>query len=121
MSSVDELLDANVHRVFGNRDSASRRAAIREVYAQDVSFSDPEGSVTGWDALEGKAAALLNGVPDSFVFAEDGPRYTADDFGALAWAFGPIGAPVARGIDVITVRDGRIIELRTALMAKPMA
>jgi ketosteroid isomerase-like protein len=117
MSTVAELLDANLHRVFGNRDPASRRRAIDEVYAEDVVFADPDATVVGRDALEQKAAALLDGAPESFVFADEGPAYLAGDLGVQAWSFGPAGAPVARGVDVITVRDGRIVELRTALAA----
>jgi hypothetical protein len=115
MADVRDLLNGNLHRVFGERDAEARRAAIDEIFADDVRFSDPEGSVVGRDALEAKAAALLGGAPDTFVFVEDGPAYVGADTGALSWAFGPAGAPVARGIDLITVRDGRIAELRTLL------
>jgi hypothetical protein len=113
--TTTELLSANLREVFGNRDAASRRAAIERVYAEDVVFTDPEGAVTGWDALEAKAAGLLAGAPESFAFAEDGPVYLGPSSGALAWTFGPEGAPVARGIDVIEVRDDRIVALRTLL------
>jgi ketosteroid isomerase-like protein len=115
MADTRELLTANLHRVFGNRDSASRREAIEATYTDDVAFTDPEGTVTGRDALEAKAAGLIDGAPADFVFAEDGTAYTGTDSGALAWAFGPLGSPVARGIDVITVREGRISALRTML------
>lgn len=115
MPTITELLSANLHEVFGNRDSASRRAAIERVYAEDVSFTDLEGEVRGWDALEAKAAGLLGGAPESFAFAEAGPAYLGADTGALAWTFGPESAPVARGIDLIEVRGGRIHSLRTLL------
>jgi ketosteroid isomerase-like protein len=115
MATPLELLTSNLHRVFGERDAASRRAAIDEVYAPDVVFTDPEGSVTGRDALAAKATALLDGAPADFVFVADGIAYTGAETGALAWAFGPAGSPVARGIDLITVRDGRIAELHTLL------
>ncbi|WP_109211804.1 MULTISPECIES: nuclear transport factor 2 family protein [Microbacterium] len=113
MTSVSELLSANLHGVFGNRDADARRSTINVVYAEDVEFTDPEGTVHGRAAVEEKAATLLAGVPDSFVFAEDGERYVGSDIGALAWAFGPQGAPVARGIDVITVANGYITSVRT--------
>ena len=117
MASIRELLDANLHRVFGERDAQRRRASIDEVYTEDVVFTDPEGAVTGRDALAIKAEELLSQAPPSFVFAEDGPAYEGADSGALAWTLGPEGAaPVARGIDVITARDGRISELRTMLV-----
>lgn len=113
MTSVSELLSANLHEVFGNRDADGRRRAIESIYAADVEFTDPEGTVNGRSALEEKAATLLAGVPDDFVFAEDGERYVGADIGALAWAFGPRGAPVARGIDVLTVANGYITSVRT--------
>lgn len=113
MTNVAELLAANLHDVFGNRDAAARRAAIERVYSDDVVFADPEETVHGWDAVETKAAALLADAPETFVFVEDGDRYAGTDIGALAWAFGPSGAPVARGIDVITVSGDRITSVRT--------
>jgi len=115
MATPHELLTANLHDVFGNRDPGSRRKAIHATYTADVSFSDPDETVTGLDALEAKAAAVIEGAPADFVFAPVGLEYTSPDSGALAWEFGPAGNPVARGIDVITVRDGRISALRTML------
>jgi len=113
--TITELLSANLLEVFGNRDAGSRRAAIERTYTEDVVFADPEGQVTGWDALEAKAAGLIDGAPAAFAFADAGPVYLGHDTGALAWTFGPEGAPVARGVDVIEVRDGRIAALRTLL------
>jgi len=113
MASVSDLLAANLHDVFGNRDAYTRHAAVERVYSEDVIFTDPDGTVHGRAAIEHKAAALLDGVPSDFVFSEDGERYVSTDVGALAWAFGPADAPVARGIDVITVDGGTITSVRT--------
>ncbi|WP_374008004.1 nuclear transport factor 2 family protein [Leifsonia sp. LS-T14] len=115
MPTITELLTANLHDVFGNRDATARREAIERVYAEDVVFTDPDGAVTGWDALEAKAAGLVDDAPASFVFAEAGPAYLGSDTGALAWTFGPEGAPVAQGVDVIEVRAGRIVSLLTLI------
>lgn len=113
--SATELLAANLHGVFGERDATRRRAAAEATYTEDVRFVDPEETVVGVDALEAKAAALLEGAPGS-VFAEVGPAYAAGDLAALAWTFGPPdGDPVARGVDVVTLRDGRISVVRTLL------
>ncbi|NUP47662.1 MAG: nuclear transport factor 2 family protein [Catenulispora sp.] len=118
MRTVTDLLSANLHNVFGNRDAASRRAIIEQIYTEDVVFTDPEGVSTGWDALESKAGDLLEKVPSTFAFAEDGKRYTGPENGALAWTFGPEGGePAARGIDIITVRDGRIATIVTLFAA----
>jgi ketosteroid isomerase-like protein len=113
MTTVSELLSANLHGVFGNRDAEARRERIETIYTEDVVFTDPEGTVRGRASIEQKAAELLAGAPDDFVFAEDGERYVGADIGALAWAFGPAGAPVARGIDVLTVANGQITSVRT--------
>lgn len=116
MPSVVELLTANLHQVFNNRDDDSRAAAIEKVYAEDVSFTDPEGTVVGRAELGSKAAALLDDAPADFVFTEDSIAYVGADTGALAWAFGPTGSPVVRGIDIITVQDGVITALRTLVV-----
>jgi hypothetical protein len=112
---IDDLMTTNLLRVFGERDAARRRAVIAETYADDVVFADPEEAVTGHDALDAKAQALLDAAP-GFVFAADGPVRTSQDLGYLAWTFGPAGAePVAAGIDVAVVEDGRIARLWTVL------
>lgn len=114
-ATATDLLDANLHGVFGERDPGRRRATADATYTEDVRFVDPEETVVGRDALLAKAAALLEGAP-GFVFGEAGPAYVAGDRGALAWTFGPEGGePVARGVDLITVRDHRISEVRTLL------
>ena len=118
MATVSDLLTANLHDVFGNRDPESRRAAIERTYAADVTFTDPEGTVVGRDALEQKAAELLERVPGAFQFVEEGRRYASATHGALAWGFGPVGAPAVRGIDVIEVRNGVVVAL-TTLLAEP--
>lgn len=112
---AQELLAANLLGVFGERDPERRRAAAERLYAPDVRFTDPEETVVGVDALLAKAAGLLEDAP-GFVFAEAGPPYEAGARAAMAWTFGPEGgAPVARGVDVVTIEDGRISEVRTLL------
>jgi hypothetical protein len=117
VTDIATLLSENLHRVFGNRDPESRRRAIAELYADDVVFVDPEETLAGVDALDRKVVSLLEQAPPTFVFQQEGPVYVAPGFGAVAWSLGPAGAPVVRGVDVITVVDGRIVELRTALAA----
>ena len=40
---------------------------------------------------------------------------SAADIAVLAWRFGPPGTPIARGVDVLTIRDGRVSVVRTAI------
>jgi SnoaL-like domain len=118
MTDLQELLDANLHKVFSERNAQDRWAAIERTYADDVKFVDPEGEVVGRRALEESVQKLLEGVPAEFVFEEDGPRYVGTDTAALPWRLGPPGDPAARGIDIVTVRDGRVIVLRTLLASE---
>jgi hypothetical protein len=121
MPDAKELLHSNLHEVFSERDPDERRAAIERTYAEDVKFIDPEGEVVGRQALNDRAQKLLDDAPAHFVLEEDGPRYVSSETAALAWRLGPPGSPVARGIDILTVRDGRVSVLTTLLASGPDA
>ena len=118
MPDAAELLYMNLHEVFEERDPAKRRAAIERTYSDDVKFIDPEGEFVGRQALDKRAQELLDSAPPDSVFEEDGPQYFGPDTAALAWSVGPSGSPIARGLDVLTVRDGRVIIVRTLLASE---
>ena len=118
MPDAKELLHSNLHEVFSERDPERRRAAIERTYTEDVTFIDPEGEFAGRQALSDQAQKLLDGVLADFVFEEDGPRYVGTDTAALAWRFGPPGSPVAHGIDILTIRDGRMSVVRTLITSE---
>ena len=69
-------------------------------------------------AFNQAAQKLLDDAPADFSLEEDGPRYVGPDTAALAWRLGPPGSPVARGIDTLTIRDGRVSILRTLIAAE---
>ena len=115
MPDAMELLHSNLHEVFSERDPERRRAAIERTYTEDVTFIDSQGEYVGRQALSDQAQELLDGVVAGFVFEEDGPRYVGTGTAALAWRFGPPGKPVARGIDVLTIRNGRVSIVRTLM------
>lgn len=121
MPDVKELLHSNLFEVFSERDSERRQAAIERTYAEDVRFIEPEGEVVGRQALGGRAKELLDDAPEHFRFEEDGPPYFGIDVAALAWRFGPPGSPVARGVDILTIRDGLVSVVRTLLAAESNA
>jgi hypothetical protein len=65
--------------------------------------------------LSDQAQKLLDGAAAGFIFEEKGPPYIGSDTAALAWRFGPPGNPVARGLDILTIRDGRVSVVRTLI------
>jgi hypothetical protein len=118
MPDAKDLLHSNLHEVFSERDPERRWAAIERTYTEDVAFIDPEGDYVGRQALSDKAQQLLDGPVAGFVLDEDGPRYVGTDTAALAWRVGPPGDPVVRGIDILTIRDGRVSAVRTLIAPK---
>jgi ketosteroid isomerase-like protein len=113
--AIETLLTRNLHEVFGERDPARRAGAIEALFAPDSVFSDPHGRHVGHAALEQAVAALQARFADH-VFSEIGAPDVLLDGGRLAWAFGPPDDPRRiTGLDVIVVRDGRIVALYTFL------
>jgi hypothetical protein len=114
MSDVAALMAANLLEVFGERDPERRRAAMARTYAPDITFADEEATTTGHDALEQRVVALQARLPADASFAPFGPLYVGGDQAALAWTLSPEGSePIARGLDVATIADGRIVALLT--------
>jgi hypothetical protein len=121
MPEARELLHSNLHEVFSERDPERRWAAIGRTYTEDVTFIDSDGEFVGWQALSDQAQKLLDGLLAGYVFEEDGPRYAVGDTAAMAWRIGPPGKPIARGLDVLTIRDGRVSAVRTLIAPEPNA
>ena len=113
MPEATELLHSNLHEVFSERNPQRRWAAIGRTYTKDVTFLDPDGEFVGWQALSDQAQKLLDGLLAGYVFEEDGPSYLGADTAALAWRIGPPGKPIARGLDILTIRDGLVSVVRT--------
>lgn len=106
------LLQANLVRVFGERDAEKRKAAIRELYAPDAVLYEPEGVVTGHDAIAHAVEALLTSLPPTFVFTAIGPAVGHHGLARLRWRGGPPNGPIAvTGIDVVRVEGGLIQNL----------
>ncbi|MGB7097946.1 MAG: nuclear transport factor 2 family protein, partial [Xanthobacteraceae bacterium] len=68
----DALMQANVTRVFNERNPDRRRTAVAELYAKDATVYDPEGVATGPDAISVAIDKLLRASPPDFVFAAVG-------------------------------------------------
>ena len=106
------LLQANLKRVFGERDAGKRMAAIRELYAPDAVLYEPDDIATGHEAIAHAVDALLTSLPPSFVFTAIGPAVGHHGVGRLRWSGGPPQGPVAvTGTDVVHVEDGLIKSL----------
>ena len=107
--SISTLLTRNLHDVFGENDPQRRRAAIDEIYTEDIVFYEPgKNAYHGRDEIDRIAGAIRSTHPESVyqVIAEPEER---GDAGRIQWVGGRPGDPPAyAGTDLIIARDGRI-------------
>ncbi|UVK51081.1 nuclear transport factor 2 family protein [Mesorhizobium sp. AR02] len=100
-TDYDGLMQANLARVFGERDADRRLVAIRELYADDAVLYEPDASATGHAAINHAVNELLSRLPPGFAFTAIGPAIGHHGVGRLRWQSGPPNGPVAvTGIDV---------------------
>ena len=112
----DGILQANLIRVFSERDATRRMKAIAELYADDATLYEPDSSVTGHAAINQAVEALLASLPPSFVFKAIGPAVGHLGLARLRWQAGPPSGPVAvTGTDVARIDGGRIQTLHVFL------
>jgi len=92
----DGLMQANLARVFGERDASRRAKAIAELYADDATlYEPPDASATGHAAINQAVEALLANLPPSFAFtAISAPPSVTTAWGGCAG--GPVSLMVPR-------------------------
>ena len=114
------LLRRNITEVFGENVPERRRAAIREIYAEDAVVHAPPGTIVGHDALDKFAGDLRSMHPD-YVYTPSAEPQVLHDSARLAWGSGPSGEPPRyTGEDFILVRNGKIAALYVYLDSPPV-
>ena len=110
--SISMLLTRNLHDVFGENDPERRRAAIDEIYTEDVVFYDPsKGVYRGRDEIDRIAGAIRATHPD-FRYQPIAEPEELGNGGRIQWVSGRAEeAPAYAGTDFIIVKDGRIAAL----------
>lgn len=117
----DGLMQANLKRVFSERDAVRRLQAIREIYAEDAVLNEPHAVARGHVAICDAVAALLAHLPSDFVFTAVHPAMGHHGIGRLHWRSGPAnGATAITGMDIAQIEDGRIRAL-TVFLDSPAA
>jgi hypothetical protein len=116
-TDYDGLMQANLTRVFGERDASRRIKAIAELYADDaILYEPPDASATGHAAINQAVDALLANLPANFVFTANGAAVGHHGMGRLRWRSGPPNGPAAvTGTDVAQIEGGRIKTLHVFL------
>jgi hypothetical protein len=110
------LMQANLTRVFGERDTSRRLKAIAELFAPDATLFEPDSTATGHAAISQAVATLLSSPPPNFAFTAIGPAVGHHGVGRLRWQAGPPNGPVAvTGTDVARFEAARIQTLHVFL------
>jgi hypothetical protein len=91
---IRELMLANLFAVFDERDPNRRLDVIARNYAEDVIWSDPDGTFQGHEAMNEQAQKLIDRMPD-FVFSAAGPVHVSRDLGLLSFNLGVPKQPPA--------------------------
>ncbi|MDZ4367864.1 MAG: nuclear transport factor 2 family protein [Afipia sp.] len=111
-ADYDDILQANLKHVFGERDASLRAAAIRDLYSPDAVLYEPDSIKAGYDAISQAVEELLASLPPAFVFSPTGPAVGHHGVARLRWRAGPPDGPVAiTGTDVARIEAGRIASL----------
>lgn len=115
-TDFDRILQANLARVFGERDSGRRMAAIHDLYAEDAVLYEPDSVASGHAAINRAVEALLSKLPPAFTFTSAGPAMGHHGLGRIQWRAGPPDGPVAvTGTDVARIEDSKIRSLHVFL------
>src|SRR4051812_10279200 len=114
------LMRQNLDDVFNERDGTLRLQAIQSLYSEDAIFYEGEDKFEGWLAISKRFDAILAPTPPDFAFRVAGHAGRIHDLEQLSWELGPsVGPPVARGLDVALIEDGRIKVLYTFIDPEP--
>jgi hypothetical protein len=109
MTTASSVLQANLKRVFNERDAARRRQAIKELYAADAVLYEQEAKYSGTEAIEGAIAHLLGSLPPTLTFVLVAPVMQNHDMAKLLWRGQlPDGTTVVTGTDVAQIEGERI-------------
>ena len=108
----DQMLRANLERVFNERDDEKRRTAIAELYVEEPIMYEPTNIVPGRSEISRVAGELLKQFGPTFRFVPDGVAVGHHGLARLAWHAGPDQGPIAvTGADVAEFEGGKISRL----------
>ena len=91
----DALLQANLQRVFNERDPVRRDAAIADLYTADPIMYEPDAIVKGRQAISDIAGKLLDNFGPDFAFVPEGKGLGHHGMATLRWHAGTPGASAA--------------------------
>ncbi|MEU7891102.1 nuclear transport factor 2 family protein [Microbispora bryophytorum] len=119
MHHVDQLVACYI-ATWNETDPVARRAAIKQIWAEDGAYTDPIAVAEGLAAIDATIAAVQGQFPD-FVFTLAGPVDAHHNIARFTWELGPAGGEgLVVGFDVaVLTEDGRISKVHGFLDKVP--
>ena len=107
-STASDLIERAFLEIFQQRDAATRRRSIHELFAPDIVFHDPEGEAHGIQEAVTQIDALIAGMDPTWTFRSVATPVQLGDLAIHRWELGPENAAIVTGTDVIFVSGGKI-------------
>jgi len=114
METHAKLLEESLLVIWNDRNAKSRSAAMTNIYAQDIHFyeSDDREPIVGHEAINNLISVLQAQWPIDFKFSLSQSSVKNHAVQHIAWTLGAPGAePVASGMDIAVIDDGKIKSL----------
>lgn len=107
--SISTLMLRNLQDVFGEGDAERRRAAMEEIYNDEIVFYDPSKKVyRGRDEID-QIAGVLRSMHPKFKYQPIAEPEETGNGGRVRWVSGVPGeTPEYAGTDFVVAREGRI-------------
>ncbi|GAA2681262.1 nuclear transport factor 2 family protein [Nonomuraea recticatena] len=111
MSDVNEPVERYM-AAWNETGAETRRTLVAQVFAEDVTYTDPLVAVQGRDSLDATIAAV-QGQFKGLTFSLGAPVDAHHDIARFTWHLGAEGAdPIVIGFDVAVIGDdGRISQV----------
>jgi hypothetical protein len=107
--SLSTLMIRHLREIFEENDPARRRAAMDEIYTEDVVFYDPSGGTFRGRGEIDRIAGSLRATHPDFRYQPIAEPEESGNAGRVRWVEGRPGeAPAYAGTDFFIARDGRI-------------
>jgi hypothetical protein len=120
MESTAQLLEDSLLVIWNDRNAENRAAAMKDIYAADIMFFETNDgpAIKGHQAINELIVMLQAQWPAEFTFELTAPARVNHQVQHIAWRLGVPGQPpVATGMDVAVVENGRIASLHLFLDA----
>ncbi|RZJ73038.1 nuclear transport factor 2 family protein [Flavobacterium sp.] len=108
-NEIAELVEKNLRQVWAQRDASERIKIIESLYSADAKLFEEGHQTSGYEAINDAVTNVLQNFPQEFTFFLLRPIAVNGNMAKTSWGIGSdLQAPVATGIDITLVEDGKI-------------